>query len=145
MAVDIMARGLALSQTGGGGTGYAPDDITIGLKIDDKLEIKEDILNTINGVGTEVSVSDATTITQVMQVNTLYVIDADTLCTTLTLSLADKIDGVLSIYSATIKCGATPPTFTAISGVTWNDTFVLEANKITEINIINGNGVFYAY
>lgn len=130
---------------GGSGGGYEPDNITISLTVDDKLEISQDVMDAINGIGTEVVIADATTITQVMQANTLYVIDADTTCTTLTLSLADKTATVMSVYMATIKCGATPPTFTAISGVTWNGTFALEANKTTEINIVNGNGVFFAY
>lgn len=141
----VINDGVISSIGGGGGGGYQPDNITITLTEDSKLEVSESLINDINGVGTEILVSDAASITQILQPNTFYIIDADTNCTSLTLSLADKIDGVYSIYSASIKCGATPPSFTAIDGVTWNDTFSLQANKTTEISIVNGNGIFFAY
>lgn len=138
--ITIDANG-AISSSG---SGYQPDNLTIGLTAESKLEVVESIINTINGVGTDVSVADVTIISQVMQPNVHYEIDADTTCTTLTLSLATATSGVYSIYSASIKCGATPPTFTEISGVIWSGTFALTANKVTEISILNLRGIFYA-
>jgi len=131
-------------KSSGSGGGYEPDNITINLTSESKLEVDADIIATINGDGTEITVSDAVTITQELAVNKVYLIDADTSCTTLTLTLGTKASGKQGIYSAYIKCGATPPTFTTISGVTWMGTFSLTANKTTYISIENGFGIFSA-
>ena len=80
MAVDTIARGLALS--GGGGTTYTAGD---------GIDITGDVIS-IDYPTTYIEVPDATTITQELVPNVFYKFLTLTTCTTLTLTLGTGLE-----------------------------------------------------
>lgn len=134
MEKDLKAQILASNAQGGGTTYTAGDGI----------DITGNVIS-IDYPTTYIEVPDATTITQELVPNVFYKFLTLTTCTTLTLTLGAGSATELNIYSGKFTTATTPPTFTAISGVTWdadgiNPTSGLIANKTYEFSIVDGLG-----
>lgn len=107
------------------------------------LTLAKNYTDSVAGGGVNyVPIADATTITQELAPNVFYKFLTMTTCTSLTLTIGVGLETQFNVYSGKFTTGTTPPTFTAISGVTWSGGFpTLVGNKTYEYSIADGIGL----
>ena len=81
--------------------------------------------------------------TQALEAGKIYHFTGD--LTALTITLTAPASGDLAHYHFDFLSGATAPTLTMPDSVVMPEGFSVEANKVYEIDILNGRGVYQSW
>ena len=92
---------------------------------------------------TEVTVATDGAVTQALEAGKIYHFTGD--LTALTITLTAPASGDLAHYHFDFSTGSTAPTVTIPSAVTMPSDFSVDANKVYEIDILNGRGVYQSW
>lgn len=92
---------------------------------------------------TEVTVATDGAVTQALEAGKIYHFTGD--LTALTITLTAPASGDLAHYHFDFSTGSTAPTVTIPSAVTMPSGFSVDANKVYEIDILNGRGVYQSW
>ena len=92
---------------------------------------------------TEVTVATDGAVTQALEAGKIYHFTGD--LTALTITLTAPASGDLAHYHFDFLSGATAPTLTMPDSVVMPEGFSVEANKVYEIDILNGRGVYQSW
>ncbi len=92
---------------------------------------------------TEVTVATDGAVTQALEAGKIYHFTGD--LTALTITLTAPASGDLAQYHFDFLSGATAPTLTMPDSVVMPEGFSVEANKVYEIDILNGRGAYQSW